>query len=169
MEKYGFTELTEDAVSYAAFWANKRRMEFITPELVLVGVTVQMRFAALARMAMFDEKALRQELQEYNDKIDVIPEGEDYTLEISLQTHQVFEEAQKSAEFSGHSKINVPHLIRGILMLHESMATFLLHKYFGDDDARILALFADAYGDSGHGVADGNVDDGKVMMIMTIG
>ena len=118
MEKYGFTELTEDAVSYAAFWANKRRMEFITPELVLVGVTVQMRFAALARMAMFDEKALRKELQEYNDKIDVIPEGEDYTLEISLQTHQVFEEAQKSAEFSGHSKINVPHLIRGILMLH---------------------------------------------------
>lgn len=160
MEKYGFTELTEDAVSYAAFWANKRRMEFITPELVLVGVTVQMRFAALASMAMFDEKALRKELQEYNDKIDVIPEGEDYTLEISLQTHQVFEEAQKSAEFSGHSKINVPHLIRGILMLHESMATFLLHKYFGDDDARILALFADAYGDSGRGVADGNVDDG---------
>lgn len=154
MERYGFTELTEDAVSYAAFWANKKRMEFITPELVLVGVTVQMRFAVLARMALFDEKAMRKELQEYNEKVDVIPEGEDYNLEISLQTHQVFEEAQKSAEFAGLDKINVPHLIRGMLMLHESMATFLLHKYLGNDDARILALFADAYGDSGRGVAE---------------
>ena len=154
MESYGFTELTEEAVSYAAFWASKKRKEFITPEMVLVGLTVQKAFGELAAKANIDTSAMRMELQQYIDQLDDVEEGEEYMLEVSMQTHQMFEEAQRAAKFSGIKEINVPNLIRGILALDDSMAAYVLRKYLGSDDAHILLFFNDAYGKRtkmGHG------------------
>lgn len=150
MEKFGFSELSEAAVSYAAFWATKKRMEFITPEMVLVGMTVQKPFNDMAKQAMVNPSDMRSELQKHIDTLDVIDEGEDYTLEVSLQMHQMFEEAQNSARYSGNNDINIPHLVRGILKLDDSVAGYVLHKYFGEDDARILALFSEAYDSKDH-------------------
>ena len=36
--------MSEDAVSYAIYWAEKKRLEFVTPELVLIGITLQQPF-----------------------------------------------------------------------------------------------------------------------------
>lgn len=41
MEKYNFAEYTEQAVNYAIYWAEQKRMEFITPEMILIGITLQ--------------------------------------------------------------------------------------------------------------------------------
>lgn len=154
MDNYEFTKMTEDAVAFAASWAKTNRKEFITPEHILLGITKQKPFSGMLKEAMVDISKFVSELYLYDAKLETIPEDEDYILEVSLQTHQVFEDAKNTATFSGHEKISVPHLIRGILTLDDSTACYILHKHFGDDDARILAYFSSAYDETGKGTEE---------------
>ena len=154
MEKYNFTAMSEDAVSYAIYWAEQKRLEFITPEMVLIGVTLQRPFDDVAKSFMVNPASMREELRAYTDNGDIVDENEEYTLDASLQLRQMFDVAEAAARCSQHKDINVPHLISGILDLDESVAKYTLCKYFGQDKARIISMFSDAYGDTGRGVGD---------------
>lgn len=162
MEKYNFTAMSEDAVSYAIYWAEQKRLEFITPEMVLIGVTLQRPFDDIAKSMMINPTTMREELREYTDSGDVVDEKEEYVLDASLQLRQMFDVAEAAARCSQHKNINVPHLISGILDLDESVAKYTLCKYFGQDKASIISMFSDAYGDTGRGVGDsdgGDIED----------
>ena len=159
MEKYNFTAMSEDAVSYAIYWAEQKRLEFITPEMVLIGVTLQRPFDDVAKSFMVSPATMREELRAYTDSGDIVDENEEYTLDASLQLRQMFDVAEAAARCSQHRDINVPHLISGILDLDESVAKYTLCKYFGQDKTRIISLFSDAYGDTGRGVGDADGSD----------
>ena len=145
MEKYNFTYMSEDAVSYAIYWAEKKRLEFVTPELVLIGITLQQPFDEIAKRMSILPSAIREELRTYAYNGDVIDEKDEYVLESSLQLHQMLKVAETSARCSSLNEIDIPHIIGGVLSLDDSIAKYTLYKHFGQDDTKIISLFSEAY------------------------
>lgn len=137
--------MSEDAVSYAIYWAEKKRLEFVTPELVLIGITLQQPFDEIAKRMSILPSAIREELRTYAYNGDVIDEKEEYTLESSLQLHQMLKVAETSARCSSLNEIDIPHIIGGVLSLDDSIAKYTLYKHFGQDDDKIISLFSEAY------------------------
>jgi ATP-dependent Clp protease ATP-binding subunit ClpA len=152
--------MSEDAVSYAIYWAEKKRLEFITPELVLIGVTLQQPFDEIAKRMSIIPSTIREELRAYTYNGDVIDEGEEYTLESSLQLHQMLKVAETSARCSSKDEIDIPHIIGGVLSLDDSVAKYTLYKHFGNDDAKIISIFSEAYTAAENSINDNESYDG---------
>lgn len=145
MEKYNFAEYTEEAVNYAIYWAEQKRKEFITPEMILIGITLQKPFNEITNGLVIDALKIREELKKYTERLDVISSDEEYVLDGSLQLRQMLDFAESAARFSVDRVINIPHVINGILELDESVAKYTLNKYFGQDKSYIISLFNEAY------------------------
>lgn len=145
MEKYNFAEYTEQAVNYAIYWAEQKRMEFVTPEMILIGITLQKPFNNITKEHFIDPLKIREDLKKYTDEIDVVSSDEEYVLDGSLQLRQMLDFAESAARFSAEHTITVPHIINGILELDESKAKYILNKYFGQNKSYIISLFNEAY------------------------
>ena len=145
MEKYNFAEYTEQAVNYAIYWAEQKRMEFITPEMILIGITLQKPFNNITKEHFIDPLKIREDLKKYTDEIDVVSSDEEYVLDGSLQLRQMLDFAESAARFSAEHTITIPHIINGILELDESKAKYILNKYFGQNKSYIISLFNEAY------------------------
>ena len=63
----------------------------------------------------------------------------DYEPNLSMQFLTLIESAKFYAQCGGKTEYDVPHLIRGMFDLEESMAAFILQKHFGDNFATFLS------------------------------
>ena len=116
-----------DAVSAAMTCAKENKLEYVTPEVLLLGMLdSDDDFREALRACGGDIKALMRELRGYIKKyIDEVQSGDP---EFSEGVGAVLAVAARSALNSGIGEICVRHLIRGIWSLENSYAVYFMEQ-----------------------------------------
>ena len=123
-------EALECCVSY--------RHEFITPEhLLLVLLTDDVFYRALNDFTAPTELSEQIELQ--LEELETIPEDMDYQPEVSAQMSDVVARALEMVMTSSAEAMDMPHLVRSILLLEDSWASYLLQSALGSNEAAFMS------------------------------
>ena len=123
-------EALECCVSY--------RHEFITPEhLLLVLLTDDVFYRALNDFA--DPTELSEQIELQLEEQETIPEDMDYQPEVSSQMSDVIGRALEMVVSSSAEAMDMPHLVRSILLLEDSWASYLLQSALGGNEAAFMS------------------------------
>lgn len=107
--------------------ASEKRNEFITPEHLLAGFLKDSDFwEAISGCGRAEE--LEQNLYEYINGLDRVPEGQELSIEFSVQLQELFEKAADTASSAMAQTVQTHHLIFSIFHLEESYARFHLES-----------------------------------------
>ena len=132
-------------LEFAINFSISSRYEFVTPEIILLGICQTDEFAAVCTAFGLD---YNEEIKEpiCAAAINKVPEevGE-YNLEFSAQTEQMMGVAEMMAESAAKTELDVPHVIHAMLKLEESYASYILHSRFTEDDTELLRYVIDAF------------------------
>jgi len=140
------TENTEEAYQTAISHAAGLRKEFLTPEMLLWGIVQQRECQELLISYQCNPNDLLDELEEEISLVDSVPNDIDnYQLLASQQMVNVMTWSDKMASSSGHTEVDVPHLLHAILNLEESKARYLLMKHTTTNKAELLSSIVAAY------------------------
>lgn len=135
-----------DALHFAESFAANDRLEFLTPELLLVGICCRTNeFVELCESYHVDyQKDLKEPI--YAELTDRVPdEVTEYTLLPSYQFVQMMAMAEDNASSAGREEIDVTHVLHAMLELKESQANFLLRSKFTEDETELLRSIIDVY------------------------
>ena len=138
--------LTE-ALQFAESFAVSSRVEFLTPELLLVGICCRNNeFMALCESYHVDyQKNLKEPI--YGDMHNnFVPDtvGE-YEILPSVQYVQMMTIAENNAKSAGKEEIDSTHVLHAMLQLEESQANYILRSQFTEDETELLRSIIDAY------------------------
>ena len=138
--------LTE-ALQFAESFAVSSRVEFLTPELLLVGICCRNNeFMALCESYHVDyQKNLKEPI--YGDlHNNFVPDtvGE-YEILPSVQYVQMMTIAENNAASAGKEEIDSTHVLHAMLQLEESQANYILRSQFTEDETELLRSIIDAY------------------------
>lgn len=122
----------QDALEYAK--ANK--LEFITPEIILLMLTEDASFNAAFTECGGNVQILANNLQEY---IDQFIENSTIDPQVSESTRDMIDAAGKTALNSNQSEICIRHLIHGLWQLENSYAIYYMEKQ-GVDELNLLQM-----------------------------
>ena len=123
-------EALECCVSY--------RHEFITPEhLLLVLLTDDVFYRALNDFT--DPTELSEQIELQLEELETIPEDMDYQPEVSAQMSDVVARALEMVMTSSSEAMDMPHLVRSILLLEDSWASYLLQSALGSNEAAFMS------------------------------
>ena len=110
--------------------AKNRRFEFITPELfIYYGVMGLEQFEQTLTQCGVNIKEFEQDLEDYINSMETVPENIDYEVEISINMFHAVKFGDKLAEKTGKKECDVPHVLIGIANTRDCEANRLLHKY----------------------------------------
>lgn len=123
----------------------EKRNEYATPEHFLMSLCHQMQFRKAIKDCGGKMIRLMNNIQAYLNILDKIPEGEDTTNAISAQLKQMLEMASTSAINAAKNIIEVPHVIKALLELPESHASYLLLNEVDGDEATLMCNIVDNY------------------------
>jgi len=145
--------LTE-ALQFAESFAVSSRVEFLTPELLLVGICCRNNeFMALCESYHVDyQKNLKEPI--YGDMHNnFVPESvSEYEILPSVQYVQMMAIAENNAKSAGKEEIDSTHVLHAMLQLEESQANYILRSQFTEDETELLRSIIDAY--EGHPLPD---------------
>ncbi len=145
--------LTE-ALQFAESFAVSSRVEFLTPELLLVGICCRNNeFMALCESYHVDyQKNLKEPI--YGDMHNnFVPESvSEYEILPSVQYVQMWAIAENNAKSAGKEEIDSTHVLHAMLQLEESQANYILRSQFTEDETELLRSIIDAY--EGHPLPD---------------
>lgn len=138
--------LTE-ALQFAESFAVSSRVEFLTPELLLVGICCRNNeFMALCESYHVDyQKNLKEPI--YGDlHNNFVPDtvGE-YEILPSVQYVQMMTIAENNAASAGKEELDSTHVLHAMLQLEESQANYILRSQFTEDETELLRSIIDAY------------------------
>ena len=138
--------LTE-AIQFAESFAVSSRVEFLTPEILLVGICCRNNeFMALCESYHVDyQKNLKEPI--YGDlHNNFVPDtvGE-YEILPSVQYVQMMTIAENNAASAGKEEIDSTHVLHAMLQLEESQANYILRSQFTEDETELLRSIIDAY------------------------
>lgn len=136
-----------EALHFAESFAVTSRVEFLTPELLLVGICCRNNeFMALCDSYHVDyQKDLKEPI--YGDmQYNSVPEevGE-YEILPSMQYVQMMTIAESDAINAGKEEIDTTHVLHAMLQLDESQANYILRSQFTENEAELLRSIIDAY------------------------
>ena len=120
-----------EAIQFAESFALNSRLEFITPELLLVGICCRTKeFETLCDSYMVDyQKDLKEPI--YATLTEHVPEDiEEYELQASIQLVEMITIAEDHAAKAGKKELDIPHVLHAMLQLKESQANYLLRSLF---------------------------------------
>ena len=107
--------------------ASQKRNEFITPEHLLAGFLKDSDFwEALSRCGKAEE--LENNLYQYINSLDTIPEDAELAIEFSAQLQELFEKAGETAASAMAETVQTHHVIFSIFHLEESYAKYHLES-----------------------------------------
>lgn len=136
----------KDALHFAENFAISSRLEFITPELLLVGICCRTNeFVDLCESYHVD---YQQDLKEpiYGEMIEHVPDDvAEYELLPSVQFIQMMTIAETYAQNADKEEVDIPHVLHAILQLQDSQANFLLRSKFTGDVTELLRSIIDVY------------------------
>ncbi len=119
--------------------------EMVTPEHLLLVLLRQRAFRDSLSYVDAAISSMTNVLEEYVDCLDKIDEGEEIMM--SIQLRAVMQRAEEIAQSSGRSEYDVPHIVKAIYELPDSLACYALEKYVNVEQAVFLRILGDAYAD----------------------
>ena len=151
------TERVERVIKSALGYCKTLRNEFVMPEHLLLALVEDSNFnSALA--AYCSPLTFANKIEKFLDDIEVVPQDIEYTPELSIQTGQVIDNAIKHVENSGAELIDIPHLVKGLLELKDSWASYFLKDSIGDNEQYFMQELID-YCEYDDMIFDANNDD----------
>lgn len=153
------TESVENALLNAYNTCENYRHQFIMPEHLLNSLLMQPNFAGAVDQ-FCDMEELSNQVKNFLDKLERVPDFvEKYEPINSLQFSKLLINAAISAENSGSKILDVPHIVKQMLDLKESWASYILHKNI-ENDQTFLSEIITAYSDKD----DEDEDDGEELV-----
>ena len=151
------TERVERVIKSALGYCKTLRNEFVMPEHLLLALVEDSNFnSALA--AYCSPLTFANKIEDFLDDIEVVPQDIEYHPELSIQTGQVIDNAIKHVENSGAELIDIPHLVKGLLELKDSWASYFLKDSIGDNEQYFMKELID-YCEYDDMIFDENNDD----------
>ena len=151
------TERVGRVIKSALGYCKTLRNEFVMPEHLLLALVEDSNFnSALA--AYCSPLTFANKIEDFLDNIEVVPQDIEYHPELSIQTGQVIDNAIKHVENSGAESIDIPHLVKGLLELKDSWASYFLKDSIGDNEQYFMKELID-YCEYDDMIFDENIDD----------
>ena len=151
------TERVGRVIKSALGYCKTLRNEFVMPEHLLLALVEDSNFnSALA--AYCSPLTFANKIEDFLDDIEVVPQDIEYHPELSIQTGQVIDNAIKHVENSGAELIDIPHLVKGLLELKDSWASYFLKDSIGDNEQYFMKELID-YCEYDDMIFDENIDD----------
>ena len=151
------TERVEHVIKSALGYCKTLRNEFVMPEHLLLALVEDSNFnSALA--AYCSPLTFANKIEDFLDDIEVVPQDIEYHPELSIQTGQVIDNAIKHVENSGAESIDITHLVKGLLELKDSWASYFLKDSIGDNEQDFMKELID-YCEYDDMIFDENIDD----------
>ena len=151
------TERVERVIKSALGYCKTLRNEFVMPEHLLLALVEDSNFnSALA--AYCSPLTFANKIEDFLDDIEVVPQDIEYHPELSIQTGQVIDNAIKHVENSGAESIDITHLVKGLLELKDSWASYFLKDSIGDNEQYFMKELID-YCEYDDMIFDENIDD----------
>lgn len=114
------------------------RHEFIMPEhLLLVLLADDVFYLILNNFT--DPTELSEQIEKQIEDLDTIPEDIEYMPEVSAQMSDVIGRALEMVVSSSAEAMDMPHLVKSILLLEDSWASYLLKSALGDKEAIFMS------------------------------
>ena len=151
------TERVGRVIKSALGYCKTLRNEFVMPEHLLLALVEDSNFnSALA--AYCSPLTFANKIEDFLDDIEVVPQDIEYHPELSIQTGQVIDNAIKHVENSGAESIDITHLVKGLLELKDSWASYFLKDSIGDNEQYFMKelIYYCEYDDM---IFDENIDD----------
>ena len=101
------------------------RHEFIMPEHLLLVLIEDINFNSALNI-FYSPSRLEESIKEYLESVESMPTGMEYEPEASEQMAKVIELALQTVYASSAKALDIPHLVKGILSLEDSWASYLL-------------------------------------------
>ena len=101
------------------------RHEFIMPEHLLLVLIEDINFNSALNI-FYSPSRLEESIKEYLESVESMPAGMEYEPEASEQMAKVIELALQTVYASSAKALDIPHLVKGILSLEDSWASYLL-------------------------------------------
>ena len=101
------------------------RHEFIMPEHLLLVLIEDINFNSALNI-FYSPSRLEDSIKEYLESVESMPAGMEYEPEASEQMAKVIELALQTVYASSAKALDIPHLVKGILSLEDSWASYLL-------------------------------------------
>jgi len=140
------SERLKNAIQFAKSFAANDRLEFITPELLLVGICCRTEeFVKLCDSYNVDyQKDIKEPI--YGSMGDRVPDDiPEYQLCLSHQYVHVMTIAEADASAAGKEVVDVPHVLHAMLQLEESQANYLLRSKFTENEGELMRSIIDVY------------------------
>ena len=151
------TERVGRVIKSALGYCKTLRNEFVMPEHLLLALVEDSNFnSALA--AYCSPLTFANKIEKFLDDIEVVPQDIEYHPELSIQTGQVIDNAIKHVENSGAESIDITHLVKGLLELKDSWASYFLKDSIGDNEQYFMKELID-YCEYDDMIFDENIDD----------
>ena len=151
------TERVGRVIKSALGYCKTLRNEFVMPEHLLLALVEDSNFnSALA--AYCSPLTFANKIEDFLDDIEVVPQDIEYHPELSIQTGQVIDNAIKHVENSGAELIDITHLVKGLLELKDSWASYFLKDSIGDNEQYFMQELID-YCEYDDMIFDANNDD----------
>ena len=151
------TERAGRVIKSALGYCKTLRNEFVMPEHLLLALVEDSNFnSALA--AYCSPLTFANKIEDFLDDIEVVPQDIEYHPELSIQTGQVIDNAIKHVENSGAESIDITHLVKGLLELKDSWASYFLKDSIGDNEQYFMKELID-YCEYDDMIFDENIDD----------
>lgn len=151
------TERAGRVIKSALGYCKTLRNEFVMPEHLLLALVEDSNFnSALA--AYCSPLSFANKIEDFLDDIEVVPQDIEYHPELSIQTGQVIDNAIKHVENSGAESIDITHLVKGLLELKDSWASYFLKDSIGDNEQDFMKELID-YCEYDDMIFDENIDD----------
>ncbi|MCR5054756.1 MAG: AAA family ATPase [Lachnospiraceae bacterium] len=151
-----FSKEALEVVDWAVEYATQRKLELLTPEIILMGLCEDATFISSLKNCDVDPAELQELLISYVDEY--IDKSDDaITPETSTGLMIALQYAYSSAQNSGTDIVGIPHILSGIWNTPESYAVYYM-KSLGLDKATLLSYVIDE-GESEMDAADeGEID-----------
>ena len=135
------TKIIQKLVNYSGDNLN----EFATPEHLLATL-IKERGVENALNAVDGEVAhLKAQLDSYIDELDKMPADAVYIPGFSVQLEELISNAATIVANSGGEEIRIPHLMKALFDLEESMACFLLLDAIAGEEASFMSELVNQY------------------------
>ncbi|MCH5229496.1 MAG: AAA family ATPase [Muribaculaceae bacterium] len=131
---------TKELLEHAYQEALKRRHEYLTPEHILMVLIQNPDFSNALKYIGADIEELLEKINDNITDLDIIPEDIDFAPSPSLQFSQMLEYADLNVISCGKSKIEIIHIIKGLLSLEESWAQYLLWNAIRGEEGFFLSI-----------------------------
>lgn len=136
------------------------RHEFVMPEHLLMALLSQHSFASALDFCGCSVKEMRNELSSFLEKVEQMPEGMESEPETSIQTRELLTSAYNIVSNSEALCIKIPHLVKGLLILEDSFAAYVLKKNINTDEGYFISILITSYEDfDDDGIDTSDFDD----------